>query len=224
MKKRLRMAHLITILIGMKPPDGTSALVRVQVIWGSALDGFFKIKWASRSLFFVYFRSFQTNNTFLQQINVKICPSSIWCWDSNPQPLKHESSPNTLKIVYDIRPMCFFPVQLLQYFLHNWMLLLRRFPHWGPILQVFLTLITYWCKKVILDLVNKQHCIFGAGITQWIRLHLPYCGPGFESQAHHQYIFHLLSILYYYCHCVAIRTKTNKKRPSLANMKNKLHI
>ena len=152
------------------------------------------------------------------------CPSSIWCWDSNPQPLKHESSPNTLKIVYDIRPMCFFPVQLLQYFLHNWMLLLRRFPHWGPILQVFLTLITYWCKKVILDLVNKQHCIFGAGITQWIRLHLPYCGPGFESQAHHQYIFHLLSILYYYCHCVAIRTKTNKKRPSLANMKNKLHI
>ena len=91
------MAHLITILIGMKPPDGTSALVRVQVIRGSALDGFFKIKWASRSLFFVYFRSFQTNNTFLQQINVKICPSSIWCWDSNPQPLKHESSPITTR-------------------------------------------------------------------------------------------------------------------------------
>ena len=24
---------------------------------------------------------------------VKKCPSSIWCWDLNPQPLEHESPP-----------------------------------------------------------------------------------------------------------------------------------
>ena len=41
--------------------------------------------WAIPGLFFVYFRSFQTNiNTILQQINVKKCPSSIRRWDSNP--------------------------------------------------------------------------------------------------------------------------------------------
>ena len=39
--------------------------------------------------FCVYFRSFQTNNTiFQQQINVKICPSSIRHWDSNPRPFE----------------------------------------------------------------------------------------------------------------------------------------
>ena len=29
------------------------------------------LKWANPGLFFIYFWSFQTNNTFLQQINVK---------------------------------------------------------------------------------------------------------------------------------------------------------
>ena len=29
------------------------------------------LKWANPGLFFVYFRSFQTNNTILQQMNVK---------------------------------------------------------------------------------------------------------------------------------------------------------
>ena len=32
---------------------------------------------------------------FLQQIYVKKCPSSIWCWDSNPRPLERESPPIT---------------------------------------------------------------------------------------------------------------------------------
>ena len=36
-------------------------------------------KWANPDLFFIYFRSFQTNNTILQQIYVKKCPSSIQC-------------------------------------------------------------------------------------------------------------------------------------------------
>ena len=45
--------------------------------------------------FFVY-----SNNTFynfLQQINVKKYPSSIWCRDSNLQPLEHESPPITTR-------------------------------------------------------------------------------------------------------------------------------
>ena len=43
-------------------------------------------------LFFIYFRSFQTNSkTILQQLYVKKCPSSIWCRDSNPRPLERES-------------------------------------------------------------------------------------------------------------------------------------
>ena len=31
----------------------------------------------------------------------------------------------------------------------------------------------------------------GAAIAQWIRLHLPSCRPGFESQAHHLCFFNL---------------------------------
>ena len=46
----------------------------------------------SRPLFHFIFGLFQTNMTFLQQYNVKQCLSRIWCWDSNPRPLVHESS------------------------------------------------------------------------------------------------------------------------------------
>ena len=55
---------------------------------------FFK-KWANLGLFFVYFQYFQTNNTFLQQFNVKTCPTSIRRRDLNPWPFKHELSPIT---------------------------------------------------------------------------------------------------------------------------------
>ena len=34
---------------------------------------------------------------FLQQINVKKCPSRIQHWDLNPRPLEHESSPITTR-------------------------------------------------------------------------------------------------------------------------------
>ena len=54
------------------------------------------LKWAFPSSFRL-FSSFQTNINFLQQINVKKCPSSILCWDSNPQPLVHESPPLTTR-------------------------------------------------------------------------------------------------------------------------------
>ena len=53
----------------------------------------FFFKWAIPSLFFVYFRSFQTNNTNLttNQCEKMSCPSSIPHRDSNPQPSELES-------------------------------------------------------------------------------------------------------------------------------------
>ena len=48
-------------------------------------------------LFFIYFCLSKHTVQFLQQINVKKCPSSIQCWDSNPQPLEHESPPITTR-------------------------------------------------------------------------------------------------------------------------------
>ena len=42
-------------------------------------------------LFFIYFCLFKKILQFLQQINVKKCPSSKRCWDSKSRPLEHES-------------------------------------------------------------------------------------------------------------------------------------
>ena len=58
---------------------------------------FYFFKWAILDLFFVYFHLFKQISQFLQQIIVKKCPSNIRCWDSNPQPLKHESPPITTR-------------------------------------------------------------------------------------------------------------------------------
>ena len=61
--------------------------------------GIFKKKWANPGLFFIYFRSSQTNNTLFttNQCENISCISSIWCRDSNPQPLERESSPITIR-------------------------------------------------------------------------------------------------------------------------------
>ena len=57
---------------------------------------FFKKMGQPRPLFHL-FSSFQTNiiRIFTTNKCVKKCPSSIQCWDLNPQPSKHESSPIT---------------------------------------------------------------------------------------------------------------------------------
>ena len=47
--------------------------------------------------FWFIFSLFKQPIQFLQQINVKKCPSSIQCQDLNPQPLKHELSPITTR-------------------------------------------------------------------------------------------------------------------------------
>ena len=45
--------------------------------------------------FSLIFGLFKQTLQFLQQIYVKKCPSSIWCWDSNPWPSECESIPIT---------------------------------------------------------------------------------------------------------------------------------
>ena len=57
---------------------------------------FFK-RWANPGLFFVNFRHFKQSKQFLQQTNVKKCPSSSQHRDSNSKPLKHELSPITTR-------------------------------------------------------------------------------------------------------------------------------
>ena len=55
------------------------------------------LRWANPGLFFVYFWSFQTNNTIFTSNQYKKCPSSIQNWDYKPRPLEHESSPITTR-------------------------------------------------------------------------------------------------------------------------------
>ena len=52
---------------------------------------------------------------------------------------------------------------------------------------------------------------WGAAIAQWIRLRLPSCRPGFESQAHHLRFHEFIEL------CNVGKTKINKKRPGLAH-------
>ena len=46
---------------------------------------------------FSLFSSFQTNITIFTTYICEKCLSSIWCWDSNPQPSGHESPPTTTR-------------------------------------------------------------------------------------------------------------------------------
>ena len=56
---------------------------------------------------------------------------------------------------------------------------------------------------------NKQSSGHGDAIAQWIRLHLPFCGPGFDPQARHLCVFNL------YLNGTEKRTKINKTRLGL---------
>ena len=46
---------------------------------------------------FHLFSSFQTHITIFTTNKCEKCPSSIWCWDSNSQPLEHEFPPITTR-------------------------------------------------------------------------------------------------------------------------------
>ena len=51
------------------------------------------------------FSSFQPNIKIFTTNKCEKCPSSIWCWDSNPQPSEHESHPITTRP--RLPPSCF---------------------------------------------------------------------------------------------------------------------
>ena len=60
--------------------------------------------------------------------------------------------------------------------------------------------------------------IWVAAIAPWLRLRLPFCGRGFETQAHHLCFFNL------YWNCNEKRTKINKKRLILAHFYKKKYL
>ena len=69
--------------------------VKNKLLWTEILIFF---NWGIPASFSFIFGLFQTNiDTILQQINVKICPSSIWRRDSNPQPSENEAPPITTR-------------------------------------------------------------------------------------------------------------------------------
>ena len=65
----------------------------------------------------------------------------------------------------------------------------------------FMALSVYGKNSFVASIRFLNFCnwIWGAGIAQWICLHLPYCHPGFESQAHHLHT--ILSIYIWYESC-----------------------
>ena len=78
----------------------TSGPVRWRSLWGmyEEVDRLFFFYRPTPTSFSFIFGLFKQNHyNFLQQINVKKCPSSIRRWDSNPQPFEHDSSPITTR-------------------------------------------------------------------------------------------------------------------------------
>ena len=74
-------------------------------------------------------------------------------------------------------------------------------------------LTSFGCSSpFFLDPSNSSKSYWGAAIAQWIRLRLPSCRPGFESQAHHLCFHQFIKKL-----CNVEKTKINKKRPRLAH-------
>ena len=57
----------------------------------------FLFKCAILGLFFIYFHLFQTNIAIFTANICEKCLSSLRCWDSNSQPLEHQSPPITTR-------------------------------------------------------------------------------------------------------------------------------
>ena len=73
--------------------------------------------------------------------------------------------------------------------------------------------------------LDKKHqrfsiniCYDVAAIAPWFRLRLPFCGPGFKSQAHHLRFFQLVLLKLY-----QENNENKHKRPGLAHLKKPFH-
>ena len=87
------MLHARQLVRWLMPPT----FVSEKIVLNKISSGFFK-KWVNPASFSFYFRSFQTNIiTIFTTIICKKCPSSIQCWDWNPQSLERESIPITTR-------------------------------------------------------------------------------------------------------------------------------
>ena len=62
-----------------------------------SIHNYFFNKWAIPGLFLNIFGQFQIKTTIFTTNQGKNCPSSIWCWDTNPQPSQYRSSPITTR-------------------------------------------------------------------------------------------------------------------------------
>ena len=74
---------------------------QISALWGLAINFKFYLflkNGPTPASFIVYFRSFQTNIiTNFTTNKCEKCPPSTRCWDSNPRPLEHESTPITTR-------------------------------------------------------------------------------------------------------------------------------
>ena len=76
---------------GKKPVEVVESVKTTTKILSIIVNVFLKM--ANIGLFFVDFGLFKQTIQF----TVKKCPSSLQCWDSNPQSLDHELSPITTR-------------------------------------------------------------------------------------------------------------------------------
>ena len=75
----------------------------IQIFGNRCVSNLVSYKLVIPGLFFVYFCLF-TQTTFLHQKYAEKCPSSLWCWNSNPQPSGHESPPLTTRRLPPFKP------------------------------------------------------------------------------------------------------------------------
>ena len=91
----IKLIILFACFIAGQSIRGRPASAMIKFVSTQNTHVFFKKKNGSTPAFFHLFLSFQTHITIFQQINLKKCPSSIQCQDSNSRPLEHESPPIT---------------------------------------------------------------------------------------------------------------------------------
>ena len=104
---RKRMINSFAILLLKMPTSfrevSEMALYSFALIWAQKINNnnghlsTFVKKWANHGLFFVYFRSFQTNFTIFTMNKCEEYTSSIRRRESNPRHLERESLPITTR-------------------------------------------------------------------------------------------------------------------------------
>ena len=78
----------------------TSLKINLLAVMVKKVTVFFKKNGPSLASFSFIFGLFKQTIQILQQINVKKCPSSIWCQDSNSQPSDYKSPPLITRPVF----------------------------------------------------------------------------------------------------------------------------